>query len=209
MFCQALKKAGRNNRRSCPVRVHNAFSGLPSIHACANAQCTERRLSPGGTALLGKITEPRTIAAAAHASLRFIPTEIVAWRSSGLLESNAGRISRGTRLAANSVVSSGCPSRGSSSPGGTTPDQVKNADPVWMDIATGRLFDRMPKDTTGFRLLYRAMTGMMKIPLDLWELSLCTRRTKTGATQRSWTLRQRGAAVCEPDPGAVRQTVAA
>ena len=74
------------------------------------------------------------------------------------------------------------------------PDQVKNVDPVWMDIATGRLFDRMPKNTAGFRLLYRpAGDGDGEDSLSTFgNCPLCTRRTKTGRNLKIMDLATKG-----------------
>src|ERR1051326_7779074 len=74
------------------------------------------------------------------------------------------------------------------------PDQAKNVEPAWMDIKTGRLFDQMPKDTAGFRLLYRPTSndddgdGLS----TFGHCPLCTRRTNTGRNLKIMDLATKG-----------------
>jgi len=74
------------------------------------------------------------------------------------------------------------------------PDQAKNVDPVWMDIKTGRLFEQMPKNATGFRLLYRptASDDDGKGLSTFGNCPLCTRRTKTGRNLKIMDLATKG-----------------
>jgi hypothetical protein len=193
-FARRYEK-GRQEQPLLPTRVHMLFRGLPSIHACVNAQCTERRLSPGGTALLGKLfTEPRT-----HCGCGSRVFEIYTHRDCGVAFIRAFGIERRAEFLWNEAG-------GKLSEFGMAlhevhllleephPDQVKNVDPVWMDVATGRLFDRMPKDTTGFRLLYRPSgDGDDEDSLSTFgNCPLCTRRTKTGRNLKIMDLATKG-----------------
>jgi hypothetical protein len=193
-FARRYEK-GRQEQPLLPTRVHMLYRGLPSIHACVNVCCTERRQAPGEEALLGKLyTEPRT-----HCGCGARVYEIYTHRDCGVAFIRAFGADRSAAFLWNERG-------GKLSEFGTPlheihllleephPDQVKNVEPVWMDIATGRLFDQMPKDESGFRLLYRPTEGAD----DTDSLStfgrcpLCTRRTKTGHNLKIMDLATKG-----------------
>jgi ATP-dependent helicase YprA (DUF1998 family) len=53
--------AHNGDRALLPTRVHLLFRGLPSLYACINPRCDQRRYRPGEPLLLGRLyTEPRT-----------------------------------------------------------------------------------------------------------------------------------------------------
>ena len=53
--------AHNGERVLMPTRVHLFFRGLPSLYACINPRCEQRRYKPGEELLLGRLyTEPRT-----------------------------------------------------------------------------------------------------------------------------------------------------
>src|SRR6266566_1788392 len=58
----ALGTYAHNGERALlPTRVHLFFRGLPSLYACINPRCDQRRYHPGDELLLGRLyTEPRT-----------------------------------------------------------------------------------------------------------------------------------------------------
>ncbi len=72
------------------------------------------------------------------------------------------------------------------------PDQERSVEPVWLDISTGRLFDRAPKDEPGFRLVYRADGGDDDNLSTFGVCPVCTRPTKTGGTLKIMDLATKG-----------------
>ena len=146
-------KAGRQEQPLLPTRVHMFFRGLPSVHACLNEECTERRYSAEGKSVLGRFyTEPRT-----HCQCGGRVFEIFTHRDCGTSFMRAFGVGRRADFLWNEH-------------GGTLsqfgaplheihflleephPDQVRNVEPVWLDIATGRLQERQPSEAAGFRL---------------------------------------------------------
>ena len=193
-FARRFEKR-REEQPLLPTRVHMLFRGLPSVHACVNPSCPYRRHLPGDSLLLGRFyTEPRT-----HCSCGSRVYEIYTHRDCGVSFVRAFGIERSAEFLWNEAG-------GKLSEFGRPlheihllleephPDQVKDVEPVWMDIKTGRLFDQMPKDTTGFRLLYRPLAG----DDDGEGLStfgncpLCTRRTNTGRNLKIMDLATKG-----------------
>ena len=184
---------GRQEQPLLPTRVHMLFRGLPSIHACLNPVCTERRFKPGERALLGRLyTEPRT-----HCGCGSRVFEIYTHRDCGAAflrafgtDKDAGFLwnERGGKL-----TEFGQPLHEIhlllEEP---HPDQEANVDLIWLDTATGRLFDRAPKDETGFRLVYRAIGGEDDALSSFGVCPVCTRRTKTGSTFKIMDLATKG-----------------
>jgi len=188
-------EAGRHEQPLLPTRVHMLFRGLPSIHACINAGCTERPVHPRQKALLGKLyTEPRT-----HCGCGARVYEIYTHRDCGVAFIRAFGDGREASFLWNErggkLTEFGKPLHEIhillEDP---HPDQVKNVEPVWLDIKTGRLSDEMPKDASGFRLLYRPLgDGDDSESLSTFgRCPLCTRRTKTGHNLKIMDLATKG-----------------
>jgi ATP-dependent helicase YprA (DUF1998 family) len=186
---------GRQEQPLLPTRVHMLFRGLPSIHACLNSDCKERRFSPGGSTLLGRLyTEPRT-----HCPCGTRVFEIYTHRDCGAAFLRVFGLERTAEFLWNER-------------GGTLtqfgkplheihlfleephPDEVGNVEPIWIDIATGRVFDFVQKDKSGLRLVYRPIEGDAEDAFlsTFARCPRCTRRTKTGHTRKIMDLATKG-----------------
>jgi hypothetical protein len=185
---------GRQEQPLLPTRVHMFFRGLPSLHACQNEGCMERRFRVEGKAILGRFyTEPRT-----HCKCGARVFEIFTHRDCGASFIRAFGVGRIADFLWNEH-------------GGTLsqfgaplheihflleephPDQVRNVEPVWLDIATGRLRDKQPSETSGFRMMYRPTQADEDEGLSTFKTCpICTRRTNTGDTLKIMDLATKG-----------------
>jgi hypothetical protein len=184
---------GRQEQPLLPTRVHMLFRGLPSLHACLNSACSERRFESGKDALLGRLyTEPRT-----HCACGSRVFEIYTHRDCGAAFLRAFGTSKDAEFLWNERG-------GKLSEFGTPlheihllleephPDQEGNVEPVWLDTSTGRLFDKSPKDELGFRLVYRADGGDEEHLSTFSACPVCTRPTRTGGTLKIMDLATKG-----------------
>lgn len=193
-FARRFEK-GRQEQPLLPTRVHMLFRGLPSVHACLNTRCPDRRYRPAENLLLGRLyTEPRT-----HCNCGSRVYEIYTHRDCGVSFIRAFGVEHAADFLWNEAG-------GKLSEFGKPlheihllleephPDQVKNVEPVWMDIATGRLFHQMPKDASGFRLLYRptAANDVGEALSTFSHCPLCTRPTNTGRNLKIMDLATKG-----------------
>jgi ATP-dependent helicase YprA (DUF1998 family) len=187
-------EAGRQEQPLLPTRVHMFFRGLPSVHACLNEACTERRITEEARSILGRFyTEPRT-----HCKCGARVFEIFTHRDCGTSFIRAFGVGRRADFLWNEQ-------------GGTLsqfgaplheihflleephPDHVRDVEPVWLDIATGRLQDRQPSKAAGFRLLYRPTEADGKEGLSTFSVCpICTRRTNTGGSLKIMDLATKG-----------------
>jgi ATP-dependent helicase YprA (DUF1998 family) len=145
------------------TRVHLLFRGLPSLYACINPRCDQRRHRPGEELLLGRLyTEPRThCTCSAHGRVY----EVVVHRDCGAAfvrvfgedeaaqfywHEQGGRITHvGEPLMETWLVLER-----------PHPDANKDVEPIWIDIATGRVETDPPSDTTGYRQVWRPTSGV-------------------------------------------------
>jgi len=184
---------GRQEQPLLPTRVHMLFRGLPSLHACLNSACSERRFEPGKDALLGRLyTEPRT-----HCACGSRVFEIYTHRDCGAAFLRAFGTSKDADFLWNERG-------GKLSEFGTPlheihllleephPDQERSVEPVWLDTSSGRLFDNAPKDELGFRLVYRADGGDEEHLSTFGACPVCTRPTRTGGTLKIMDLATKG-----------------
>lgn len=184
---------GRQEQPLLPTRVHMLFRGLPSLHACLNSACSERRFDPGKDAILGRLyTEPRT-----HCACGSRVFEIYTHRDCGAAFVRAFGRSKDAGFLWNERG-------GKLSEFGTPlheihllleephPDQEQNVEPVWLDTSTGRLFDKPPKDESGFRLVYRAEGDDEEHLSTFGVCPICTRPTRTGGTLKIMDLATKG-----------------
>jgi hypothetical protein len=187
-------ESGRQEQPLLPTRVHMFFRGLPSVHACLNEECTERRDSVDGKTVLGRFyTEPRT-----NCKCGARVFEIFTHRDCGTSFMRAFGVGRRADFMWNE-------------PGGTLsqfgaplheihfliedphPDQVRSVEPVWLDIATGRLQEKQPSETSGFRLVYRPTESDEGEGLSTFtNCPVCTRRTNTGGSLKIMDLATKG-----------------
>jgi hypothetical protein len=187
-------EVGRQEQPLLPTRMHMFFRGLPSVHACLNEACTERRFTEGAKSILGRFyTEHRT-----HCKCGARVFEIFTHRDCGVAFMRAFGVGRRADFLWNEH-------------GGTLsqfgaplheihflleephPDQVRNVEPVWLDIATGRLKNAQPALGTGFRLMYRPTEADEKDGLSTFSVCpICTRRTGTGRSLKIMDLATKG-----------------
>jgi len=185
---------GRQEQPLLPTRVHMFFRGLPSVHACVNEECTDRRFAVEGKAILGRFyTEPRT-----HCKCGARVFEIFTHRDCGACFMRAFGVGRRADFLWNEH-------------GGTLsqfgaplheihflleephPEQVRNVEPVWLDIATGRLHDKQPSEMSGFRMMCRPTRADEEELLSTFRACpICTRRTNTGGTLKIMDLATKG-----------------
>ncbi len=185
---------GRQEQPLLPTRVHMFFRGLPSVHACLNEECTERRFAAEGKTILGRFyTEPRT-----HCKCGARVFEIFTHRDCGASFMRAFGVGRRADFLWNehggTLLQFGAPLHEIhfllEEP---HPDQVRNVEPVWLDIATGRLYDRQPSEGAGFRLMYRPTEADEDEDLSTFSFCpICTRRTTTGGTLKIMDLATKG-----------------
>jgi hypothetical protein len=187
-------EAGRQEQPLLPTRVHMFFRGLPSVHACLNEECKERRFQAEGNTILGRFyTEPRT-----HCKCGARVFEIFTHRDCGASFVRAFGVGRRADFLWNEH-------------GGTLsqfgaplheihflleephPDKVRNVEPVWLDIATGRIQDSQPSEGAGFRLMYRPTGADEDEGLSTFSTCpICTRRTNTGGSLKIMDLATKG-----------------
>jgi len=185
---------GRQEQPLLPTRVHMFFRGLPSVHACLNEECTERRFPVEGKAILGRFyTEPLT-----HCKCRARVFEIFTHRDCGASFMRAFGVGRRADFLWNEhggILSQfGAPLHEIhfllEEP---HPEEVRNVEPVWLDIATGRLQDKLPSETAGFRMMYRPTQADEEGGLSTFKICpICTRRTNTGGTLKIMDLATKG-----------------
>ena len=185
---------GRQEQPLLPTRVHMFFRGLPSIHSCVNQHCREKRFKPESEAILGRFyTEPKT-----HCKCGARVFEVFTHRDCGTAFLRAFGVGRRTEFLWNEHG-------GTLSQYGTPlheihylleephPDQVRNVEPVWLDIETGRLHDHQPSDSDGFRMIYRAVTSDQNASVSTFPVCpVCTRRTNTGGSLKIMDLATKG-----------------
>ncbi len=184
---------GRQEQPLLPTRVHMLFRGLPSLHACLNSACVERRFDPGSNALLGRLyTEPRTQCGCGSRVF-----EIYTHRDCGAAFLRGFGSGKDAKFLWNER-------------GGTLsefgqplheihllleephPDQERSVEPKWLDTSTGRLFDKAPNAELGFRLVYRADSGDEDNLSTFGVCPVCTRPTKTGGSLKIMDLATKG-----------------
>ena len=187
-------ESGRQEQPLLPTRVHMFFRGLPSVHACLNEECTERRHSVKGKTVLGRFyTEPRTNCKCAarvfeifthrDCGTSFMRAFGVGRRADFLWNEHGGTLSQfGAPLHEVHLLLED-----------PHPDQVRNVEPVWLDIATGRLQEKQPSETSGFRLVYRPTESDEDEELSTFtNCPVCTRRTNSGGSLKIMDLATKG-----------------
>ena len=185
---------GREEQPLLPTRVHLLYRGLPPLYACISSTCTERR-TPSSANLLGRLyTEPRT---QCDCGARVF--EIFTHRDCGAAylrafatSANAGFLwhERGGKL-----TDYGAPLHELhlflEEP---HPDQRAAAEPLLVDVLTGRVLPTEAAETKGTRLCYRARTPAEKVPntTTFGICPACTRRTQTGGSLKIMDLSTKG-----------------
>ena len=138
------------------TRVHLMFRGLPSLWACVNPQCTERRSGSGADPIiLGRLyTEPRTqcrCGARVYELLAHLDCGAVFLRAFGSgdradfywheIDGSVTRSLQETWLVVERP---------------NAKEETKGrVEPIWMDIQTGRVVPSQPSDPTGYRQFWR------------------------------------------------------
>lgn len=155
----ALGTYARNDDRPLlPTRVHLFFRGLPSLYACINPRCDQRRYRPGEELLLGRLyTEPRTRCTCAlqarvyelythrdcgAAFLRVFgrgPDADFYWHEQGGDVEHVGVPLDETLLLVEPPH----------------PEMNDQVEPIWIEMSTGRVETEPPGDTTRYRRFYR------------------------------------------------------
>jgi hypothetical protein len=187
-------ESGRQEQPLLPTRVHMFFRGLPSVHACLNEECTQRRYSADGKSVLGRFyTEPRTncqcggrvfeIFTHRDCGTSFMRAFGVGRRADFLWNEHGGTLSQfGAPLHEIHFLLEE-----------PHPDQVRSVEPVWLDIATGRLQERQSSEPSGFRLVYRPTEADEDEGLSSFtNCPVCTRRTNTGGSLKIMDLATKG-----------------
>jgi ATP-dependent helicase YprA (DUF1998 family) len=183
---------GRQEQPLLPTRVHMLFRGLPSVHACLNPKCNDRRQTPGDELLLGRLyTEPRT-----HCSCGSRVFEIFTHRDCGAAFLRGFGTERTAQFLWNEkggkLTEFGKPLHEIhfllEQP---HPDQEGDVELIWLDTATGRIFSAPPKDESGFRVLYRPLDGEEALS-TFDNCPVCTRRTKTRGNLKIMDLATKG-----------------
>jgi ATP-dependent helicase YprA (DUF1998 family) len=150
--------ARANDRPLFPSRVHLLFRGLPSLYACINPSCDQRRYRPGEPLLLGRLyTEPRTHCSCA---IRARVYELFTHRDCGApflrvfgqgphadfyWHERGGNVETAGELDETLLLVEDRPHQSA----------LDKVEPIWLEIATGRVATAPPTDAVGFRLVYR------------------------------------------------------
>ncbi len=140
------------------TRVHLFFRGVPTLYACINPECDQRRYRPGEKLLLGRLyTEPRTHCTC-KAQARVY--EVYTHRDCGAAFLRV--FGRGSQADFYWHEQGGV-----LFPGGLDEDfllvEEPNRDalhkgelePIWVEMSTGRVIASPPSDEGGYRLFYR------------------------------------------------------
>jgi ATP-dependent helicase YprA (DUF1998 family) len=187
-------EAGREEQPLLPTRVHLLFRGLPPLFACINSSCSERR-HPSEDTLLGRLyTEPRTqcdcggrvFEILTHrdcgaAYLRAFSTNAKAdflWHERGGILTEFGKPLHEVHLLLEEPH----------------PDQLAAAEPLVIDVQTGRVLSKTVEETRGTRLCYRAHTPAENV-LNMTTFGVCpacTRKTQSGGTLKIMDLSTKG-----------------
>jgi ATP-dependent helicase YprA (DUF1998 family) len=187
-------EAGREEQPLLPTRVHLLFRGVPALYACIDPNCTARRSSPQES-LLGRLyTEPRT---QCECGARVF--ELLTHRDCGAAYLRA-------------FATSGAPEFLWHERGGTLtefgkplheihifleephPDQRADAEPMLIDVRTGRVLPTTSGDTTGTRLCYRAHSPADNVvnTTTFGVCPACTRKTQSGGSLKIMDLSTKG-----------------
>lgn len=185
---------GREEQPLLPTRVHLLFRGLPPLYACINPICSARRHAIGES-LLGRLyTEPKTQCACGGrvfeilthrdcgaAYLRAFATSATAdflWHERGGTLTEFGRPLHELHLFLEEPH----------------PDQRGAAEPLLIDIQTGRVLKTGSAETTGVRLCYRAHYPAEKVTntTTFGVCPACTRRTQSGGSLKIMDLATKG-----------------
>jgi Lhr-like helicase len=185
---------GREEQPLLPTRVHLLFRGLPPLYACINSRCTERRYS-GAETLLGHLyTEPRTqcecggrvFELLTHrdcgaAYLRVFATSATPdflWHERGGKLTEFGRPLHELHLLLEEPH----------------PEQGGAAEPLLVDVQTGRTLPTASAAHTGARLCYRARAPAEAVTntTTFGVCPVCTRRTQSRGSLKIMDLATKG-----------------
>lgn len=154
----ALGSFAFNERPLLPTRLHLFFRGLPSLFVCTNPRCDQRRYQPRADSLLGRLyTEPRT-----HCDCepRARVYELYTHRDCGTAFLRV--FGRGTRPAFYWHEQGGALDELSEPLDESFllvdlphSSQVARVEPIWLDLATGRVEITQPTDLAGYRQFFR------------------------------------------------------
>jgi len=145
-----------------PTRVHLFVRGLPSLHACINPKCEQRRHDPGIEGLLGRLyTEPRThctctVGARVYELYAHRPCGAIFLRVFGRGPSAQFYWHEGGGMVPLGEPLDECllylePPH---------PSIVDRVERIWLDMTTGRVATKVPSDRERYRECYRpAPTG--------------------------------------------------
>lgn len=185
---------GREEQPLLPTRVHLLFRGLPPLYACISPRCSERRATSRDP-LLGRLyTEPRTQCACGGrvfellthrdcgaAYLRAFATSASAdflWHERGGTLTEFGKPLHELHL----FLEEPHPSQGGA------------AEPLLIDVQTGRVLPTSSAEVPGTRLCYRAHSPAPKLS-NTTTFSICpacTRGTQSGGSLKIMDLATKG-----------------
>lgn len=155
--------AHSGDRAFLPTRAHLFFRGLPSLYACINPECDQRRYRPGEKLLLGRLyTEPRT---RCTCKLQARVYEIYTHRDCGAVFLHVfGRGPRATfywHEQGGNVGEVGKPLNETLLLVEPVHKRMSDhVEPIWLEMSTGRVETDPPADPSRYRLLYRpAVSG--------------------------------------------------
>jgi hypothetical protein len=146
------------HRSLLPTRVHLMFRGVPGLYACVNPLCEVRRYMPGEKQLVGRLyTEPNTHCSCSMSARIY---ELYTHRDCGaafLRVFGEGPASKFYWHERGGILGQASDPLQESwlllEP--PHPKMLEKVQPVWLDMATGRVADDQPQDLTGFRLVFR------------------------------------------------------
>jgi ATP-dependent helicase YprA (DUF1998 family) len=198
MGCFARRiEPGRDEQPLLPTRVHMLFRGLPSLHACVNSICPSRRYAPGEERLVGRLyTEPRTkcecgsrvyelythrdCGAAFFRVFGTGPDANFFWHEQGGTLTEFGKPLHELHLLLEEP-------------------HVKMIDaravkPILIDMVTGRIVPSHAASESQSRLCYLPSepTGTEENLSTFSKCPVCTRKTRTGKTQKIMDLATKG-----------------
>lgn len=185
---------GREEQPLLPTRVHLLFRGLPPLYACIDPSCSARRSASGDT-LLGRLyTEPRAqcdcggrvfeilthrdCGAAYLRAFATSPTADFLWHERGGKLTEFGKPLHELHLFLEEPH----------------PDQRGDAEPLLLDVQTGRVLSTASSDKAGTRLCYRARKPAEKVTnaTTFGVCPACTRRTQSGGSLKIMDLATKG-----------------
>lgn len=185
---------GREEQPLLPTRVHLLFRGLPPLYACINPSCSTRRHTSEDS-LLGRLyTEPRmqcdcggrvfeilTHRDCGAAYIRAFAASVTAdflWHERGGTLTEFGKPLHELHLFLEEPH----------------PDQRGAAEPLLIDVQTGRVLSTSSAETTGTRLCYRAHMPAEKLTntTTFGVCPACTRRTQSGGSLKIMDLATKG-----------------